>query len=342
MERVLDHLYGREYRGRGVRDDGPRGAGLDPSALSVPEWIHDVHELFPRETAEVIQRHALDRYGMTELVTDPDVLGRLQPSHELLKAILAFKGLMEGKVLEIARRLVREVVEDLRRRLATEVRRALWGKMSRLRRTSLRVFRNLDIDRTIRDNLRHYDRENRRIVLERLHFRSRVERHHPWEIVLAVDTSGSMIDSVIHAAVLAGIFRRLPFLRIRLLVFDTEIVDITDAADDPVEVLFGVQLGGGTDIGKAVTYCEGLVVNPTRTVVAVVTDFFEGGDPDVLVAAVRRLREAGARVLGLAALDAKAEPAYDREMAGRCVEAGAEVAALTPRRLAEWLGRALS
>jgi Mg-chelatase subunit ChlD len=249
---------------------------------------------------------------------------------------------MEGKVLDLARRLVREVVEDLRRRLATEVRRALWGKMDRRQRTPLRTLRNLDVRRTIRDNLRRYDREKRRIVLERIHFRSRVHRHNPWEVILAVDTSGSMMDSVIHSAVLAGIFKALPFLRVRLLVFDTEVVDLSDAIDDPVEILMGVQLGGGTDIGKALEHCEGLVRSPTRTIVAIVTDFCEGGDPRRPVAAVKRLRESGVKVLGLAALDSRAEPAYDRELAERCVEAGAEVAALTPRRLAEWLGKVLS
>jgi Mg-chelatase subunit ChlD len=341
MDRVLEYLYGREYAGRGVRAGG-RGADLSPGALTVPDWLRDVRELFPGDTAEVIERHALDRYGMTELVTDPEVLRKLEPSYELLKAVLTFRHLMQGEVLKTARQIVRRVVEDLRRRLAKEVRPVLWGRLNRLRRSRLKVYRNLDWHRTIRANLKNYDRRRRRLVLEALHFFSRVERHLPWHVILAVDCSGSMMDSVIYSAVMAGIFKGLPSLRVSLIAFDTAVVDLSDQVDDPTELLLGVQLGGGTDIGGALGYCESLVQSPQRTVVVLVTDFYEGGSATALLASVKRLREAGARVLGLAALDETAQPAYDRQMAERCVAAGAEVAALTPQRLAEWLAKVLS
>jgi Mg-chelatase subunit ChlD len=354
MDRVLDYLYGREYRGRGVRGQGgdrdgrPGGAGESrlggdaDSLLSVPEWIHEVRELFPNDTAEIIQRHALDRYGLTELVTDAEVLNKLEPSYELLKAVLAFKSMMSGEVLELARKIVREVVEDLRRRLAKEVRQALWGRLNKQRRSRLRVLRNLDWRRTVRDNLKNYDVQRKQMVLGALHFFSRVDHHMPWHIILAVDCSGSMMDSVIYSAVMAGIFHGLPSLRVSLTAFDTAIVDLSESISDPTELLMSVQLGGGTDIGGALAYCETLVRTPTRTIVVLVTDFYEGGEPNRLLASIRRLCESGVKVLGLAALDAVAQPAYDREMAERCVAAGAEVAALTPQRLAEWLGRILS
>src|SRR6266545_5427362 len=334
MDRVLEYLYGREYAGRGVRE-GSRGADLSESVLAVPEWLRDVRDLFPGDTAEVIERHALDRYGMTELVTDEEVLRKLEPSYELLKAVLTFRHLMEGKVLQTARQIVRKVVEELRRRLAKEVRPVLWGRLNRLRRSRLKVYRNLDWHRTIRANLKNYDRKRRRLILEALHFFSRVERHMPWHIILVVDCSGSMMDSVIYSAVMAGIFKGLPSLRVSLIAFDTSIIDLSDQVDDPTELLMSVQLGGGTDIGGALCYCETRVQNPQRTVVVLVTDFYEGGPATALLASIKRLREAGARVLGLAALDERAEPAYDRQMAERCVAAGAEVAALTPSRLAE-------
>jgi Mg-chelatase subunit ChlD len=341
MDRVLEYLYGREYAGRGVRSEG-RGADLSASVLTVPDWLRDVRDLFPGDTAEVIERHALDRYGMTELVTDEEVLRKLEPSYELLKAVLTFRHMMKGKVLETARQIVRKVVDDLRRRLVKEVRPILWGRLNRLRRSRLKVFRNLDWHRTIRANLKNYDRKRRRLILEALHFFSRVERHLPWHIIMAVDCSGSMMDSVIYSAVMAGIFKGLPSLRVSLIAFDTAVVDLSDQVEDPTELLMSVQLGGGTDIGGALGYCETRVQNPQRTVVALVTDFFEGGPATRLLAAIKRLREAGARVLGLAALDANAQPAYDRQMAERCVAAGAEVAALTPQRLAEWLAKVLS
>ena len=182
-----DYLYGREYRGRGIRGKGeqrrrqgrprrwgrrqrlPLGGDAD-SLLSIPDWIQQVRELFPNDTAEIIQRHALDRYGMTELVTDAEVLKKMEPSYELLKAILSFKGMMSGEVLELARKIVRQVIDDLRRRLAKDVRQALWGRLNKQRRSRLKVLRNLDWRRTIRANLKNYDRQRKQIVLRRAAF----------------------------------------------------------------------------------------------------------------------------------------------------------------------------
>jgi len=347
MDRVLDYLYGREYHGRGVRKQSPeegndRYGGDESSILTIPDWIQQVRELFPNDTAEIIQKHALDRYGMTELVTDPEVLRKLEPSYELLKAVLTFKGLMQGEVLETARRIVRQVVEDLRRKLMKDVRRALWGKLNKQRRSRMKVLRNLDWRRTISANLKNWDKERRQVVLGSLHFFSRVEHHLPWHVIMAVDCSGSMMDSVIHSAVMAGIFKSLPALRVSLAAFDTAVVDLSDAVDDPTELLMSVQLGGGTNINGALQYCESLVRSPTRTILVLVTDFFEGGNPHDMVLTIKRLCESGVKVIGLAALDAVAQPVYDHEIAERCVTAGADVAALTPHRLAEWMGRILS
>ena len=217
----------------------------------------------------------------------------------------------------------------------------LWGKLSRQHRSNLKVAKNLDVRRTIRDNLKNYDPKTKRIVLDRLHFFSRIQRHTPWHIIVCVDCSGSMVDSVIYSAVMAGIFKGLPSMKVSLVAFDTAVVDLTDRVDDPAELLMSVQLGGGTDIAGAVGYCQTLVENPNKTMLVLVTDFYEGGPANALLTRVVQLREAGVRVLGLAALDETAEPVYDREMAQRCVAAGAEVAALTPQRLAEWIGRIL-
>jgi Mg-chelatase subunit ChlD len=343
MDRALEYLYRREYARRGVRAGSRgRGADLSPSALSVPGWLREVRELFPRDTVEVIEQHALDRYGMTELVTDPNVLKKLEPSYDLLKAVLTFRHLMHGRVLDTARGIVRKVVEELRQKLNREVRPRLWGRLNRRRRSRLKVFRNLDWQRTIRANLKHFDRDRKRLILESLHFYSRIERHIPWHIIMAVDCSGSMMDSVIYSSVMAGIFHGLPSLRVSLVAFDTAVVDLTDQIDDATELLMNIQLGGGTDIAGALGYCERQVQYPQKTIVILVTDFCEGGPASSLVAAIKGLREAGVRVLGLAALDEKAEAAYDREMAGQCVAAGAEVAALTPQRLAEWVEKVLS
>ncbi|GAB4196288.1 MAG: VWA domain-containing protein [Roseiflexaceae bacterium] len=340
MDQALDFLYGREYHGRGGRSEGKTG-GSGPSQLTIPAWLHEVRELFPRETAEVVERHALERYGMTELVTDPAIMERMEPNMALLRAVLTYKSLMSSAVLETARRLVRRVVEDLRRRLEGEVRRVLWGRLNRFQHSPLRVAQNFDWRRTLRTNLRHYDRQRGRLLAERIHFFARVERRLPWHVILAVDQSGSMLDSVIHSAVMAGILAGLPSLKVSLVVFDSSVVDLSGYVDDPTEALLSVQLGGGTDIARALAYCETLIENPHRTIVLLVSDFYEGGQPARLVAGVRRLREAGVRLLGLAALDPEANPSYDRQMAARLVAAGAEIAALTPLQLAEWLVRVI-
>lgn len=338
MADALEQLYSREYRGRGVRQDAKLGPGsLDPSQLNVPKWLSEVRELFPKQTCEIITKHALDRYGLTELVTDAQTLKSLEPSTELLSAVLMLKGNMKGPVLDEARRLIARVVEDLLKKLRNEIQNALVGRLNRFRRSQHKVARNFDARSTIRRNLKHWDKDRKKLLVENPVFFSRVKRHLPWEVILCIDQSGSMTNSVIHSAVMAGILSALPMVRVRLVVFDTSIVDLTDRASDPVEVLMSVQLGGGTNIGQAVRYCEQLVSTPARTVLVLVTDFCEGADPKVLIAAVRRLREARVKLIGLAALDADANAWYDAQLAGRLAAEGMEIAALTPVELATWL-----
>jgi Mg-chelatase subunit ChlD len=346
-ERALDYLYAREYSGRGVRDKQPgsrdkQPGSLDPSQLSVPAWINEVRELFPEETIEVIEKHALDRYGMTELLTDPAVLEKLEPNWDLLKSILTFKGMMKGEVLNMARRIIREVVEEIKKRIEQDIRRTLWGRRNRFRRSPSKVAQNLDWRGTIRENLKYYDTERKRLIVRNVRFFSRIERQLPWDIILCVDQSGSMAGSVIHSAIMAGILSSLPSLRVNLVVFDTSVVDLTGHIDDPVEILMSVQLGGGTDIGQALTYCEQLIRNPHRTILVLVSDFAEGAPAERLLSTCRRLKEAGIVLLGLASLDEDARPFYDLHMAEKLAAVGMEIAALTPKRFAEWLAKAIS
>ncbi len=343
IDAALESLYGREYEGRGLRETGPRGPGsLDGSRPRLVDWLGEVRDLFPRETVEVIERHALERYGLTELVTDPQALEKLQPNQELLRTLLALRGHLNGEVLVIARRIIRQVVDEIRRQLEAEVRQVFSGRLNRFRHSPLPIGRNFDVHGTIRRNLRHYDVERARLRVESLRFFERNSRRLPWDVILCVDQSGSMADSVIHSAVMAGILGGLPSLRVKIVVFDTNVVDLSDHADDPVETLMRVQLGGGTDIGKAMRYCAQLIDNPQRTVLVLVSDFCEGASPADLVRTVRSLAEARVRLLGLASLDGQAEPVHDRDMAARLADCGMRIAALTPRRLAKWLVEVIS
>jgi Mg-chelatase subunit ChlD len=341
MDRALEYLYGREYKGRGLRD-GTAPGSLDPSQLTLVTWLGEVRELFPQETVEVIEKHALDRYGLTELVTDPQTLERLEPNQQLLRTLLSLRGHLKGDVQHLARRIIRQVVEEIRRQLEPEVRQALSGRLNRFRHSPMAISQNFDAKGTIRKNLKHFDRERGQLVIEQLRFFERNTRRLPWDIILCVDQSGSMADSVIHSAVMAGILAALPAFRVRIVVFDTSVVDLSDHADDPVETLMHVQLGGGTDIAQAVRYCTQLVENPHRTVLVLVTDFCEGAPPSELVRAVKKLAEARVKLLGLASLDSQAHPVYDRQMAERLAACGMEIAALTPQKLAHWLVKVIS
>lgn len=354
IESALDFLYSREYEGRGVRGEqgsgtgeeqdqkGPRGAGLDPSQLTVPRWLSEVRELFPKETVALIEKHALDRYGLTELVTDVQILRRLEPNFDLLKMLLTFRGHLKGEVLNEARRVIRSVVEEIKRRLAAEIRRAFSGRTNRFRHSNLKIAQNLDWRGTIRKNLKNFDTQRKQILVERVLFFSRIQRHLPWRIVLCVDQSGSMASSVIYSAVMAGILSSLPLIDVKLVVFDTSVVDLTGNIDDPVEVLMNVQLGGGTNIGQAMQYCEQLVEDPHRCIVVLISDFCEGAAPTPLISSCRRFRESGVKLLGLAALDENANPSYDVQMAETLAAVGMDIAALTPKHFAEWLAKTIS
>ena len=332
---ALDWLYGRDSD---VAARGERGAGLGPSQLSTPDWINTIHELFPKEVIERLEGDAVELYGIDEVVTNLEVLERIEPSEALLRAVLHTKHLMNPEVLAAARRLVAEVVRQIIEKMATEVRQAFVGARDRRRRSMLKVARNFDFKRTVQGNLHRWDPQRGKLFLETPVFMSRVRRHtERWDICLLIDQSGSMVDSVIHSAVMASCLWNLPGMRTRLVAFDTEVVDLTSDVSDPVELLMKVQLGGGTDIAKAVGYAQSLVENPQRTVVVLVSDFCEGGSQNELVRRVKALVQSGVTVLGLAALDARADPCYDRDMAARLVREGAHVGAMTPGQLAAWL-----
>jgi Mg-chelatase subunit ChlD len=345
---VLEYLYGREGQGRNRRGSGrSRGKGddnsqrkgsLDPSQLTVPEWINAVHTLFPQQTIERIEKDALERYQLQELVTNVDLLKRAEPSMTLLKAVLHTKHLMNQELLAVARELVRKVVERLMQSLARPVRSVFLGAANRLRRSSFRVAKNFDAQTTIRRNLKHFDRGKARLFIQTPHFFSRVRRHTDrWQIIILVDESGSMANSVIHSAVTAAIFFGIQALRTHLVLFDTSLVDVSADCSDPVETIMKVQLGGGTDIGQAVTYAAGLIDNPRRAIVVLITDFCEGAPVPLLLAACKRLIDQGTFLLGLAALDADASPQYDRGIATQIASLGAHVGAMTPGELAAWV-----
>ncbi|GAA2641771.1 VWA domain-containing protein [Dactylosporangium fulvum] len=340
---ALDWLYSRDedLDRRGVRRPTSRHGGDGPSVLTTVDWLDQITRLFPKETIERLQRDAVERYQIHDVVTDPAVLARVEPSAALLRAVLRTKHLMNPEVLRLARRIVEAVVRELMEKLATEVRQAFSGAKAR-RPSRFKLARNFDVRRTLRENLRHYRPDERRVYIETPHFVSRTRRHlDQWQVILLVDQSGSMVDSVIHSAVTAACLWGLPGVKTHLVAFDTEIVDLSGEVDDPVDVLMRVQLGGGTDIARAVAYAAQLVEQPRRTIIALITDFYEGGDPERLIRLVRDLVQQGTKVLGLAALDEAANPDFDRGTAQRLAGVGAFVGAMTPGELAGFVAESI-
>lgn len=336
LDASLDYLYGREYERKGMLRAGG-GGSLDPSQLRAIDWLTQARKLFPQDVYERVQGHAIERYELSGLLRDPAVLASLEPNQALARALIGMRGRLGADMHDAVRAVIRHVVEEITERLRKDFVNAVVGRRNRFRRTQMQSAQNFDWRATIAANLKHYDLASRRLLMARPVFNARVKRSLPWDVILCVDQSASMMDSVIYAAVVAGILSGLPAVNVRLVVFDTGVVDLTHLAADPVEVLLTVQLGGGTNIGRAVQYCEQLVSNPQRTVLALISDFEEGAPPGPLLAALRRMAESRVTLLGLAALDARAQPVYDHGMAQRLADQGMHVAALTPQHFAEWL-----
>lgn len=336
MDMVLDFLYSREYsEEQGIRQEG----GRESSSLTVPQWIAKVRKLFPSETVEMLQKQAIDKYQLTELLTDEKILKQMQPDMELLKNILTFKNMMSPQVLLTARQIINEVVQQIEKQLETEIKEAFHGRKNPYKSGSLRTMRNFDFKKTVRRNLKNYNTEQSVLVPGRLYFTSRVRKQNEYHVIIVVDQSGSMLSSVIYSAVMAGIFSTLPMLSTSLILFDTRVVDLSDYVSDPVETLLNVQMGGGTDISKALDYAQTRITQPQKTIVVLVSDLYDGYDYRQMYRRVYDIVESGARMFVLPALDFEARGNYDRNAAQKMANLGADVAAITPKELAQWIAK---
>lgn len=337
-DRAISFLYDREHNRKRKRNIRPSAGSLDDSNITVIDWINSVHELFPRKTIETIEKDALERYQLEEMVANPELLKRAKPSEHLLKAVLRTKHLMNQEVLAIARHLIKQVVDELLQKLSQEIRGPFYGAKDRRKRSFHKTAKNLDAKKTIERNLKHYDPESGKLFIETPIFNSRIKRNaDKWTMIILVDQSGSMISNVIHSAIIASIFYSISALRTRLIAFDTNVIDLSESIVDPVEVLMSVQLGGGTDIAAAVDYASSLLENPNKTVVALISDFYEGGNEKMLISRIKNLAESGAKLLGLAALDRESTPVYNHNLAERLASVGMPVGAMTPGELAVWV-----
>ncbi len=288
-----------------------------------------------------MQRDAIDRLGLATLLLEPEMLEAVEADVHLVGTLLSLHHAMPDRTRETARAVVRKVVEDLKRRLADRTRATLTGALDRGARVSQPRHHDIDWDRTIAANLKHYLPEYRTVVPERLIGHGRASRGLKKDVVLCVDQSGSMAASVVYASVFSAVLASLRSISTRLVVFDTAVADLTDRLDDPVDVLFGTRLGGGTDINRALAYCQSQITRPTETVVVLISDLYEGGLRNEMLKRVAAMQAAGVRFVTLLALSDEGAPAYDREHAAALAELGAPAFACTPELFPEVMAAAI-
>ncbi|MER7854355.1 VWA domain-containing protein [Streptomyces bacillaris] len=337
MDGALDALYGGAGKKPGGRSGG-RSAGLGASAPSVARWLGDIRTYFPSSVVQVMQRDAIDRLGLSALLLEPEMLEAVEADVHLVGTLLSLNKAMPETTKETARAVVRKVVEDLEKRLESRTRATLTGALDRSARISRPRHRDIDWDRTIRANLKNYltlpgadgGPDTGTVVPERLIGYGRASQSVKKDVILCIDQSGSMAASVVYASVFGAVLASMRTLATRLVVFDTAVVDLTDQLDDPVDVLFGTQLGGGTDINRALAYCQSKITRPADTVVVLISDLYEGGIRDEMLKRVAAMKASGVRFVTLLALSDEGAPAYDHEHAAALGALGAPAFACTP------------
>jgi Mg-chelatase subunit ChlD len=327
VDNVLANLYG-DADGDG--ESGPRTAGLGGSAPKVARWLGDIRAYFPATVVQVMQKDAIERHNLTRLLLEPEMLEAIEPDVHLVGTLLSLNRVMPEQTKNTARQVVRKVVEELERRIAQKTRTAVTGALNRAARINRPRHRDIDWDRTIRVNLKHYQPEHRTVVPERLIGYGRRSMSVQRDVVLCVDQSGSMAPSVVYSSIFAAVLASMRSLRTSLVVFDTSIVDLTDQLSDPVEVLFGTQLGGGTDINRAIAYSQGLITRPQDSIFVLISDLYEGGVREEMLRRVASMTAAGVQVIVLLALSDEGAPAYDHENAAALAALGVPAFACTP------------
>lgn len=341
MDGALAALYGgggdEEELGR------PRGrrGGLGGSAPKVARWLGDIRSYFPSSVVRVMQKDAMERLGLRQLLLEPEMLESVEPDVHLVATLVELKNVMPNKTKDTAREVVRRVVEELERRLANQMRQAVIGSLNRAARNRRPRHNEIDWHRTIRANLKHYQPDYRTVIPETRIGYGR-KRSSLRDIILCIDQSGSMATSVVYASMFGAVLASVRAVRTSMVVFDTSVVDLTDELHDPVELLFGVQLGGGTDINRALGYCQGLVRQPHDTILVLISDLYEGGNEKEMLKRAASLVASGVQFIALLALDDEGAPSYDHGNAAALSALGIPSFACTPNLFPDLMAAAIN
>lgn len=325
MDLALAALY-EPTGNNGLSRRGGRGG----SSPNVARWLGDIRKYFPSSVVQLMQRDALQRLDLRQMLLEKEMLENVQPDVHMVANLIALASVIPSETRDTARMVVRQVVDELLRKLEEPMRSAVSGALDRARRNRRPRHAEIDWHRTIRANLRHWQADYNTLVPQQLIGYGRKSRRPQREVVLCIDQSGSMAESVVYSSIFGAVMASLPAVSTRLVVFDTEVVDMTEQLDDPVDLLFGVQLGGGTDIHRAVTYCQGLIREPHSAILVLISDLYEGGVEKKLLSRAQELVEAGVQFITLLALSDEGRPSYDKELAAKLAAFGVPSFACTP------------
>ena len=321
--------------------DSDRRGGLGSSAPKVSRWLGDIREFFPQTVVQVIQRDAIKRLNLTSLLTEKEMLETVVPDVHLVATLMSLCDVIPEKNKEMARQVVRQVVDELLQKLSAPTQQAVTGALNRSSRRRNPRYNEIDWKTTITKNLKNYQPEYKTIIPE-IRIGYGRKRKSMKDIILCLDQSGSMGTSVIYSGIFGSVLASIPAVSTRMVVFDTAVVDLTDDLQDPVDLLFGVQLGGGTDIAQALTYCQSVVTRPQDTVLVLVTDLYEGGDPREMRKKFVSLVDSGVQLIVLPALNDDGAPSYDKSHAEFLASIGVPTFACTPDKFPDLMAAALS
>lgn len=340
MDQALAAIYNNSESGGFGQG---RGAGNGPSNPKISKWLGDVRTLFEKDLVTVIQSDAIERCGLRQLIFEPELLENLEPDIGLASTLLMLKDQIPKRSKESARAFIAKIVEEINKLLEADIRRAVTSSINRRLHSPIPSASALDFQLTIRRNLKNYNKELGTIVPERFYFfdRTTAAASRQWTVILDVDQSGSMGESVIYSSIMSCILASMASIRTHIVAFDTNIVDLTEKCDDPVDLLFGFQLGGGTNIDQSVAYCQKFVENPSKTLFFLITDLEEGGNRASLMNQLKELKESGVTVVCLLAIADGGKPYYDAQMAEKVARIGIPCFACNPEMLPLLLQRAL-
>jgi len=331
MDQVMEALYD---------ENQDRKGGLGKSAPNVNRWLGDIRKYFPKSTVQLLQKDALERLGLEQLLIEPELLESFEPDLDLIATIISLNHLLPDRTKETARMIVKKVVDEIMERLKYPTQAAVRGALSRAHRLRKKHPRHVDWTRTIRSNLKNYHHDLGLIIPD--HFieqgrRGKALKH----VYLLIDQSGSMYESIVYAGIFGSILASLHTIETKLIVFDTEQLDLSHLLDDPVELLFGAQLGGGTDIGQAMRFALDKMTSPSETILFLISDLYEGASEDILLQQVQDAQNKGVQLITLLALNDKGKPFYDKEVAISMAQLGATSFACTPDQFPGLLEAAL-